>query len=269
MALLAVLAWAAPAGAHQPVFVDSTTVGAQPATPTLDDGTVSFAVYGTLDRPDATAEVDARYRAGDPLTAELLVPDLTPEHDLPTDELPHVVITAPDGTTTELRTTIREPFAEPITATNYLRLGRVSSTAAEGTYRFIVTGPAPSRFTLAIGTQEVPGTVTGYTAPPAGALEAWYATPPPDAATLGLEPSTTAPDPTIPDQGGNVQAARDLDTKRMEGPFVDDARPGRAAGLPLAIAALIIMIVAVTVILRARKARSVAAGPPPRRDPSD
>lgn len=262
------LAGAVPAGAHQPVFVDSAPAGGPVATPTLDDGTVSFAVYGTLDRPDASAEIDARYRAGDPIVVELLIPDLAPERDLTTDQLPHVVVAAPDGSTTELRATTRDPFAEPATATNYLRLGRYAATATEGTYRYVVTGPAPSRFTLGLGTREVPGTVTGYTEPPAGALEAWYATPPPDAATLGLEPSTTAPDPTIPDQGGNVQAARDLDTKRMEGPFVDDARPGRAAGLPLAIAALIIMVVAVTVILRARKARSVAAGPPPGPDSS-
>ena len=170
---------ATPAFAHQPVFL--TAEDTDPAHgPLLDNGKVSFAVYATLDRPDATRGLRANLAAGDPLVAELLIPALEPETSLPVDSLPMLTLTMPDGTKRRLRSTLRERFDEPFSGTSYVRLASVRETApTAGVYRYEVTGAAPARFTLAVGTDEVAGTVTGAATPPAGGLAGWYATPPP------------------------------------------------------------------------------------------
>ncbi len=170
---------ATPAFAHQPVFL--TAQDTDPARgPLLDNGKVSFAVYATLDRPDATRGLRANLAAGDPLVAELLIPALEPETSLTGDELPTLTVTMPDGTKRRIPSSLRERFDEPFSGTSYVRLASVRETApTAGVYRYEVTGAAPARFTLAVGTDEVAGTVTGAEPPPAGGLAGWYATPPP------------------------------------------------------------------------------------------
>ena len=169
---------ATPASAHQPVFL--TSEDADPARgPLLDNGKVSFAVYATLDRPDATRGLRANLAVGDPLVAELLIPALEPETSLAAAELPTLTLIMADGTQRRIPAARRERFDEPFSSTSYVRLASVREIApTAGVYRYLVTGAAPARFTLAIGTDEVAGTVTGAEPPPAGGLAEWYATPP-------------------------------------------------------------------------------------------
>jgi hypothetical protein len=248
-ALAALLAGAAAATAQQPVFVDDRTPPG--AAPVLDDGTVSFAVYGTVRGPERQAGVRARFRAGDPLAVELLVPDLAPEDALSAQDLPRVAIVSPSGATTELTADRREPFVDPSTGTSYLWLASRRGTAEAGVYAFTVTARRPARFVLAIGDRDVPGTVSGGTPPAPGALEAWYSTPPPDVAE-GPAPAGDDGEPT-----SSAAAVDDLDPARFAGGGADDSSPGRAAGLPLAVAAAVVLGVVVTAVLRGRRARGV------------
>ncbi|MEJ5254730.1 MAG: hypothetical protein WHS89_05215 [Acidimicrobiales bacterium] len=48
---------------------------------------------------------------------------------------------------------------------------------------------------------------------------------------------------------------RDLDVTRLSRPVERDSTPGRATGLPLAIASVVILVVTIVVVLRARGAR--------------
>jgi hypothetical protein len=246
LAAASVLATAAPAATRQPVFVNDLT----PATdaPLLEDGTVAFAVLGTLSAPGRAASVRAAFAAGDPLLVELAVPDLPPERDLPGEGLPRLVVTHPSGAVTELRPDRRDPLPGPAPDTGLLRLTRQEATAAAGVYTFTVTGQAASRFAVLVGTRDGPGVVAGYTEPPAGALEAWSRTPPPDEATLG---GPASPPPAAGGPGGRP----DLDVARLAGDPVADATPGRAAGLPLGLAAVAILAVVVAAVIRGRRAR--------------
>ncbi len=64
------------------------------------------------------------------------------------------------------------------------------------------------------------------------------------------------PDPSAESDRGTD----DLDVERFSRPREADSSPGRAAGLPLAIAAVAIMGVTVVVVLRARGARRARSG---------
>jgi len=237
----------APAGraeGRETVFVNDLT--APGASPLLEDGTASTAVYGTLTGPDRQAAVRVSLAPGDPLVAELAVPDRPPERDLPEGSLPRLVVTDPTGATTERRPDRREPVADPVSGAGLLRVARLELPAEPGVHTLVVTGSAPARFVLGIGTRDVPATITDYTPPPTGAIEAFYGTPPPDEATLG-EPTPMARTPAPPP---------DLDLERLTGTPVADASPGRAAGLPLALAAVAILAVVLVAVLRGRRARS-------------
>lgn len=250
---LAVLAAGATAGAaREPVFVDDRTPPG--AAPVLEDGTVSFAVYGTVRGPERQASVQARFRAGDPLAVGLAVPDLAPENARPAEDLPRVAIVSPSGTTTELVADRRVAVVDPSTGTRSLLIAAQRSTAEAGVYALTVTARRPARFTLVIGEREVPGTVSGGTPPAPGALEAWSSTPPPEV--------DEAPAPPDADDGQvtpAAPAADDLDPARFTGGGADDSSPGRAAGLPLALAAAVILGVVVTAVVRGRRARGEGA----------
>lgn len=182
LALLAVLlvATAPPAGAHQPIFIDD---GTDPhLVPIIEDGTVSFAVYGTVHGPDRVAAVRAHLSPGDTLATELLIPATGPETGFAQDDLPWLTVIAPDGTETPLLSTAGERFDEPFSQTSYVRLARLVEPALDGIYQFEVRADRPSRFTLVIGQREVGGRVIGYAGAPPDALATWYAEPPPDAA---------------------------------------------------------------------------------------
>lgn len=159
--LLAVVAGAlaAPgaARAHKPIFLDAparTPGGA----PLIEDGTISFAAYGRLDREDDRRYLKVRFRKGDAMLVELLLPDRSPERALKPYELPLVTVIAPDGKRRVLGANERTGFDEPITGTSYIRLRTWRGKARlDGVHTLVVSGPVPLRFCLATGLREVFG----------------------------------------------------------------------------------------------------------------
>jgi hypothetical protein len=189
-ALAATVAMAAPASAHQPVFLDERDPWPE-SGPLLIDGTISFAAYGTIDKPGATRGLSFNLKAGQPLLVELLIPDQTPETGR---ELPHITVLDPDGVPTDPTVTLGERFDESFSKTSYRRIAKVESTATKsGVWGAVVTGAVPARFTLVVGQRETRGEVERNDG--VGSLATWWSTPPPEvvqASTTTAAPTTAA-----------------------------------------------------------------------------
>lgn len=193
-ATLVALAMAVPAAAHDPIFLTADQTEPE-VGPYLPDATVSFAIYGTLEAAGERRGFQAAFAAGDLLVVELLVPDRAPERSLDETALPVATVTAPDGTAATLSPELRERFDEPFSRTSYLRLATLRAEAQAGVYDVEITGAAPARFTVAVGTQErfgtpverVPNRAAGFGAA-AEALAAWYQAEPAPAAPAGQVP---------------------------------------------------------------------------------
>ncbi len=165
------------AAAHDPIIL--TSEQQTPADgPLLADGTVSFALYGSLEAADDTRGFRVNFNAGDPLYISILIPDLAPENTLDDVSLPFVNVEDPNGTTVKLTITQKVPFPEPYTGTNYVRLTEFRGTAIGGTYSITVTGKSAARFTVSVGEKEMFGT-TVENIPNrdlgVGGVMAWYA----------------------------------------------------------------------------------------------
>ena len=179
------------ASAHQPLFLgpehDTPENG-----PRIMDGTVSFAVYTTLDAPGETRGLRTTFVSGSPLLVELLIPDLEPERTVGVAELPIVSVIAPDGTSTDIESMIGAAFDEPFTGTRYIRIARYESVAIDGTYGVMVSARSAARVTIVVGRDERPGEIDGTGAQ--GSVQEWWASPPavvpPSVTSL-----TTAPAP--------------------------------------------------------------------------
>ena len=186
-----ILAAPAPARAHDPIIVtdDQTT----PANgPFLPDGTVSFALYGSVTRAGDTRAFRVGFVEGDRLHLSLLIPDLPPENQLTDDLLPFLSVSDPVGALIELRPDRRTTFAEPFSGTNYVELLDVVDVALDGVYTVTVVGGGPARFTVSVGDRETFGTpVEGVTdrSLGIGGVMDWYDNPP---STTALIPSTTS-----------------------------------------------------------------------------
>jgi len=145
------------AAAHDPIIL--TSEQQTPANgPLLVDGTVSFALYGSLEAANDTRGFRVNFNAGDPLYISILIPDLAPENTLDDISLPFVNVEDPNGTTVKLAITQKVPFPEPYTGTNYVRLTEFRGTAIGGTYSITVTGKSAARFTVSVGEKEMFGT---------------------------------------------------------------------------------------------------------------
>jgi len=156
-AILLGLLPASIATAHDPIILISEQQ--TPADgPLLIDGTVSFALYGSLETTDDTRGFRVNFTEGDPLYISILIPDLAPENMLDDESLPIVNVEDPNGTTVKLATTQKVPFPEPYTGTNYVRLTEFRGTAIGGTYSITVTGKSAARFTVSVGEKEMFGT---------------------------------------------------------------------------------------------------------------
>jgi hypothetical protein len=145
------------AAAHDPIIL--TSEQQTPADgPLLVDGTVSFALYGSLEAADDTRGFRVNFNAGDPLYISILIPDLAPENMLDDASLPFVNVKDPNGTTVKLAITQKVSFPEPYTGTNYVRLTEFRGTAIGGVYLITVTGKSAARFTVSVGEKEMFGT---------------------------------------------------------------------------------------------------------------
>ena len=155
-AILLGLLPASIASAHDPIIL--TSEQQTPADgPLLVDGTISFALYGSLDTGGDTRGFRVQFKEGDPLYISILIPDLSPENTLDDVSLPFVNVEDPNGTTERLSITQKVPFPEPFTGTNYVRLTEFRGTAIGGIYSVTVTGDSPARFTVSVGEKEMFG----------------------------------------------------------------------------------------------------------------
>jgi hypothetical protein len=159
LAVAILLAGISPAQAHQPVRLTAANPTPERG-PLLVDGTVSFAVYATV-QAQATRGFRFGLRAGQRLEAQLLIVDKAPGNVLPAAALPEVVITDPRGNRTTLTPQERSPFLEPYSGTKYLYLARLSAAGAGGTYQVLVRSRSPRlvEAVVAVGYREVPGRV--------------------------------------------------------------------------------------------------------------
>ena len=229
---MAVLGRAGTAFAHDPIILTDTQTSPD-AGPLLPDGTISFALYGTLISADDTRGLRVHFDSGDSVDITLLIPDRSPENELPDSLLPTLRIDAPDGTSRILTPIERVRFDESFSNTSYVRYLELGESAQAGEYRLTVTGLVPARFTLAVGTTERFGTPV-ENVPNRGdgvaGVQRWYATPPPttppptstsasstivtsttavatDVAVTAAPPQTTPePGPSPHDEGSNVLA---------------------------------------------------------------
>ena len=176
--------------AHDPIFIGEEQREAEEG-PYLPDARISFALYGTFLESDERRGFQFEIPDGETITMSLLIPDLSPEKEIETSYLPWLTLERPDGTQVDLLPDIRVAFAEPFSRTNYLRLFDHSEIGREGTYQVTIHGLDPSRFTVSIGFIEMFGTevLNVENRNDRGALERWYATPPPEFAQS--ETSTT------------------------------------------------------------------------------
>ena len=144
------------ASAHDPIIL--TSEQQTPADgPLLVDGTISFALYGSLDSGGDTRGFRVQFNEGDPLYISILIPDLSPENTLDDVSLPFINVEDPNGTTVKLSITEKVPFPEPFSGTNYVRLTEFRGTAIGGIYSVTVTGDSPARFTVSVGEIEMFG----------------------------------------------------------------------------------------------------------------
>ena len=221
----------------------------------LPDGTVSFALYGTLEEPGDTRGFRVTFAEGDNLYFSLLIPDLAPENALADDQLPRLDIVDPSGVSTTILPTTRVPFPEPFTGTNYVRLADSVGIAVAGTYEVTISGDAPARFTVSVGTKELFGTEV-ENAPNrdlgVGGVMTWYETPPPV-----VETSTTTASPTTLSPSSDTEApmTSEVEARTTSAGADEGAESDGGSSLPIVIAIVVGVGLIGTVIARRRSRR--------------
>lgn len=148
---------AAGVKAHDPIILTAEQITPTDG-PLIMDGTISFALYGSLESPGDTRGFRVKFSEGDPLYLSMLIPDLTPENALDIASLPYLEVVDPNGAKTKLVATERVTFAEPYSGTNYVRLIGQNSLAIGGDYLITIKGDSPARFTVSVGQKEMFGT---------------------------------------------------------------------------------------------------------------
>ena len=177
-ALVSLIALAAPAAAHENVLLDQTDIVPWVA-PLALDGTNFVGFFGTLEHPQVRS-AQFNMEAGQPISMTLAVPNLAPENQLATADLPKIILVAPDFSFTVLEPTMRIPVNNVEgSGMNVLVLLRYGATAMTGTYSMLVVGGAPARFAVLLGvSEEFDGIRRGEVATPQEILEEWYNNPP-------------------------------------------------------------------------------------------
>ena len=157
LVVLFVLMPASVASAHDPIIL--TAEQTTPAGgPLLVDGTISFALYGSLEGPTDTRGFRVQFQQDDPMYLSILIPDLAPENALEDGLLPTLEVLDPMGEVSTYEPTERVTFAEPYSGTNYVGLLVYEGVALGGIYEITIKGLAASRFTVSIGKIEQFGT---------------------------------------------------------------------------------------------------------------
>jgi len=110
VAVLFALVPASIAKAHDPIILTSDQSTPSDG-PLLLDGTISFALYGSLDSAGETRGFRVKFNAGDPLYLSILIPDLAPENLLDDASLPFLNVEDPSGAILNFATT--EKFRLP------------------------------------------------------------------------------------------------------------------------------------------------------------
>jgi hypothetical protein len=236
------------ASAHQPVILDENDNSPERG-PELVDGTVSFAVYGSITKPGELRGLTFNLKAGDRIVVDLLIPNLEPELSSP---LPSITVLDPDGNPTDPPVEMGETFNESFSGTSYRYLAKMRSSATKaGKYGVVVGSATTGRFVIGIGDREVRGEVKQDDAK--GSLASWYASPVPavaatTAATTAAEAlsalSTTAPpSPStapalVPTAGQPATAATSPALAK------DPTDSGRLRFIAIPIAALVFLVVA-------------------------
>ena len=142
---------------------DSIILPSDQSTPTtgplLVDGTISCALYGSLDTDGDTRGFRVNYNESDPLYISILIPDLSPENTLNKALLPILSVEDPGGVIVKLAVPEKFSFPEPFTGTNYVCLTELRGVAITGIYSVTATGDSPARFTVSVGEKEMLGSL--------------------------------------------------------------------------------------------------------------
>ncbi len=167
---LAIIA-ASQASSHKPLFVEKGSASL------IGDGTVSYAVYGRLDRAGDRREVHVQMKAGQTLNLELHLPDQPPERTAQAASLPCLTVVWSKGRRT-LANNLRVAFDESITRTRYIRIAASRTSVTGGTYRLFVTGRRRARFAIVVGERESFGPADIVALPAVTArVRQWYRAP--------------------------------------------------------------------------------------------
>ena len=183
LVIVVVLGAAGTAAAHDPIFLTEEQTSPQEG-PYLPDGTISWAIYGTLEQSGETRGFEFDLRDGDELFMQVMIPNLEPELSLAEDELPIAELTLPDGEVLVLDPTFTEVFDEEFSGTSYVIYSEVRQPAQAGRHEVVISGTSPARFTVAVGETEEfftlaeravdrPESFPEIAVP----LNAWYSTP--------------------------------------------------------------------------------------------
>ena len=155
--LLLVLLLSSPALAHDPLILlpEQKTPAEGPFLP---DGTISFALYGSLLEEGDQRGFQFKLEPEGRLDISLLIPNLEPENQMLKENFPRLFLYRPDGSVLEGVSDLYVPFDEPFSMTRYVRIFEHVEQSAGGLHQVKITGNHPSRFTVAIGYIESFGT---------------------------------------------------------------------------------------------------------------
>ena len=155
--LLLILLITSPALAHDPLILlpEQKTPAEGPFLP---DGTISFALYGSLLEEGDQRGFQFKLEPEGRLDISLLIPNLEPENQMLKENFPRLFLYRPDGSVLEGVSDLYVPFDEPFSMTRYVRIFEHVEQSAGGLHQVKITGNHPSRFTVAIGYIESFGT---------------------------------------------------------------------------------------------------------------
>ena len=119
--LMMILFFVSPAFAHDPLMLLPEQKTPEEG-PLLPDGTISFALYGSLleegDQRGFQFELEPEGR----LDISLLIPNLEPENQMLKENFPRLFLHRPDGSVLEGVSDLYVPFDEPFSMTRYVRI---------------------------------------------------------------------------------------------------------------------------------------------------